>query len=212
MSTFSGVIAAFTVEQTERLTGVSTRQLLHWDRTKFFVPSLAFEDRRSQYSRLYSFRDLVSLKVLNALRNEFNVSLPHLRDVKEKLAHLGDGLWAKTVLYVLNRRVIFHNPDGDIREEVISGQAILQIPLQVVANGVEDAVKALRQRDTTQVGKIEKQKNIAHNVPVLAGTRIPVRSVKAFAKAGYSISQIRNEYPTLTDEDIRAAIDYNEAA
>jgi uncharacterized protein (DUF433 family) len=208
----SSVIAAFTEDQTERLTGVSKRQLRHWDNTDFFAPSLAFEDRRAQYSRLYSFRDLVSLKVLNALRNDANVSLPHLREVKAKLAHLGDDLWAKTILYVLNRKVIFHNPDGELREEVISGQAILEIPLQVVTSGVEDAVKIMRQRDIAQIGKIEKQKNIAHNKPVVAGTRIPVHSVKAFAKAGYSIAQIRNEYPTLTDEDIQAAIDYNEAA
>jgi uncharacterized protein (DUF433 family) len=208
----SSVVAAFTEDQTERLTGVSKRQLRHWDRTDFFVPSLAFEDRRAQYSRLYSFRDLVSLKVLNSLRNDANVPLQHLREVKAKLARLGDDIWAKTTLYVLNRKVIFHNPDGEVREEVLSGQAILGIPLQVITSGVEDAVKAMRQRDVTQIGKIEKQKNVAHNKPVVAGTRIPVHSVKAFAEAGYSIAQIRNEYPTLTDDDIRTAIDYNEAA
>jgi len=208
----SSVIAAFTEDQAERLTGVSKRQLRHWDNTDFFVPSLAFEDRRAQYSRLYSFRDLVSLKVLNSLRNDANVPLPHLREVKTKLAHLGDDMWAKTTLYVLNRKVIFHNPEVEVREEVLSGQAILGIPLQVITSGVEDAVKAMRQRDVTQIGKIEKQRNVAHNQPVVAGTRIPVHSVKAFAEAGYSIAQIRNEYPTLTDDDIRAAIDYNEAA
>ncbi len=208
----SSVIAAFTEDQTERLTGVSKRQLRHWDNTDFFVPSLAFEDRRAQYSRLYSFRDLVSLKVLNSLRNDANVPLPHLREVKAKLAHVGDDMWAKTTLYVLNRKVIFHNPDGEVREEVLSGQAILGIPLQIITSGVEDAVKVMRQRDVAQIGKIEQQKNIAHNRPVVAGTRIPVHSVKAFAKAGYTIAQIRNEYPTLTDDDIRAAIDYYEAA
>ncbi len=208
----SSVIAAFTEDQTERLTGVSKRQLRDWDNTDFFVPSLAFEDRRAKFSRLYSFRDLVSLKVLNALRNDANVTLTHLREVKAKLAHLGDDLWAKTTLYVLNRKVIFHNPEGEVREEVISGQAILEIPLQVVTSGIEDAVIAMRHRDVSKIGKIEKQKNIAHNKPVVAGTRIPVHSVKAFAEAGYSVAQIRNEYPTLTDDDIRAAIDYDEAA
>lgn len=212
MSAASGVIAAFTQDQAERLTGVSKPQLLYWDRTEFFIPSMAYGDRRAPYSRLYSFRDLVSLKVLNALRNEANVPLPHLREVKEKLAHLGDDLWAKTTLYVLNRKVIFHNPDDAAREEVVSGQAILEIPLRVVTTGVEDAVKALRQRDSASIGKIEKQRNIAHNAAVIAGTRIPVRSIKAFAAAGYSIQDISKEYPTLTADDIRAAIEYEEAA
>jgi uncharacterized protein (DUF433 family) len=207
-----GVVAAFTEEQVEKLTGVNKRQLQHWDRTDFFVPSMAFQDRRAPYSRLYSFRDLVSLKVLNALRNEANVPLTHLREVKETLTHLGDDLWAKTTLYVLNKHVIFQGPDGDGREEVVTGQAILSIPLLVVANGIEDAVKAMRQRDSRLIGKIEKQKNIARNIPVLAGTRIPVQSVKAFANAGYSVEEIRKEYPTLTEDDIKAAINYGEAA
>jgi hypothetical protein len=68
-NTTKNVIAAFTEEQVERLTGVTVRQLRTWDRTKFFAPSLAYEDRSRPYARLYSFRDLACLKVLNALVN-----------------------------------------------------------------------------------------------------------------------------------------------
>jgi uncharacterized protein (DUF433 family) len=212
MSDAGGLIAAFTEEQTERLTGVSKSQLRYWDGTGFFTPSLAYKDRRVAYSRLYSFRDLVSLRIVNAIRNEARVSLQQLREVKEKLTHLGDHLWAQTTLYVLNRNVIFHNPETGTREEVLSGQAILEIPLRVVSGKVEEAVRSMRARDTSLVGTIERQRNVAHNEPVLAGTRIPVRSIKAFAKAGYSAEQIRKEYPTLTEEDIRAALAYDKAA
>jgi hypothetical protein len=83
--------------------------------------------------RLYSFRDIVSLK---ALRNEANVPLEHLREVKEKLIHLGDYIWAKTTLYVFNKRVVFDNPGTKEKEEVVSGQGVLQIPLQVVAENM----------------------------------------------------------------------------
>lgn len=212
MSMDSSVVAAFTEEQTERLTGVSVRQLRYWDRTGFFAPSLAHGDRRASFSRLYSFRDLVCLRVIKVLRNEARVSLPHLREVKDKLAHLGDDLWARTTLYVLNRRVIFDSADGAGREEVVSGQAILGIPLRVVTGDMENAIKALRQRDASVIGKIERQKTIAHNQVVVAGTRIPVKSIKAFADAGYTIAQIKMEYPTLTEDDIRAAIGFDAAA
>jgi uncharacterized protein (DUF433 family) len=208
----SVVVSGFTEDHVERLTGVSQRQLRYWDRTGFFVPSLAYEDRRSPYSRLYSFRDVVSLKIVSALRNDANVPLPHLREVKEKLAHLGDDLWATTTLYVLNRRVIFDSPDMDRREEVVSGQVMLQIPLKVVSGNTEEAVKALRKREDAAIGKIERRKNVAHNQAAIAGTRIPVRSVKAFADAGYSVEQIQKEYPTLTAEDIQAAISFEAAA
>ncbi|MGN6548624.1 MAG: MerR family transcriptional regulator, partial [Pararhizobium sp.] len=95
------MISAFTEDHVERLTGLTQRQLRHWDRTGFFSPSFAYEDRRKPFSRLYSFRDLVCLKVLDALRNEAKVPLSHLRIVKDKLAHLGNDAWAKTTLYVL---------------------------------------------------------------------------------------------------------------
>jgi uncharacterized protein (DUF433 family)/DNA-binding transcriptional MerR regulator len=207
------VVSAFTEDHVVRLTGISLRQLRYWDRTGFFVPSLAYEDRRSPYSRLYSFRDLVCLKIVNALRNDANVPLPHLREVKDKLAHLGEDLWAKTTLYVLNRRVVFHNPESpDTKEDVVTGQGVLQIPLIVVSGDMAAAVKTLWRRDDAAIGKIERHRGVAHNQVVIAGTRIPVRSIKAFADAGYSVEQIKKEYPTLTQEDIRAAIAYEAAA
>jgi DNA-binding transcriptional MerR regulator len=147
------VISAFSEEHTERLTGVSKAQLRYWDRTGFFVPSLA-DDRRRPNSRVYSFRDLVCLKVLNALRNEVRVSLPHLRDVKEKLAHLGDDIWARTTLYVLNRRVIIENTETTARVEVVSGQSVLQIPLKMVQGDMEKAVRDLWTRDKAAIGTI----------------------------------------------------------
>jgi uncharacterized protein (DUF433 family)/DNA-binding transcriptional MerR regulator len=208
----SNVVSAFTEDHVVRLTGLSRRQLRYWDRTGFFAPSLAYEDCRSPFSRLYSFRDLVCLKIVYALRNEANVSLPHLREVKDKLAHLGEDVWAKTTLYVLNRKVIFHNPETDRKEEVVSGQGILQIPLAVISGDMASAVKALWRREDASIGQIERHRGVAHNQAVIAGTRIPVRSVKAFAEAGYSIDQIMQEYPTLTAEDIRAALAYEAAA
>jgi uncharacterized protein (DUF433 family) len=206
------VISAFSDEQVQRLTGVSRQQLRYWDRTGFFVPALAYADRRAPHSRLYSFRDIVSLKVINALRNDAKVTLPHLREVKEKLGHLGEDAWAKTTLYVLNKRVIFDSPGGRDKEEIVSGQVILQIPLKVVSGNTEEAIRAMRRRDSTMVGKIERKRNVVHNEPVVAGTRIPVRSIKAFAQAGYTVSDIQKEYPTLAEDDIRAAIAHKAAA
>ncbi|HEV7319430.1 MAG TPA: DUF433 domain-containing protein [Ensifer sp.] len=209
--TTKNVIAAFTEEQVERLTGVTVRQLRTWDRTKFFVPSLAYEDRSRPYARLYSFRDLACLKVLNALRNESSVSLQHLREVKKKLAHLGDDAWAKTTLYVLNKKVIFDNPETKSKEEIVSGQGILQIPLKVVTGELQSAVDAMRRRDESSVGKIERKRGTGA-AATISGTRIPVSAVKAFSDAGYSIDEILKEYPTLDRNDVIAAINYVDAA
>ena len=196
------VVAAFTEDHVSALTGITKRQLQYWDRDGFFTPSLAYEDRSFPYARLYSFRDVVCLKVLNELRNNSKCSLPHLKDVKERLLHLGPDMWAKTTLYVLNKRVVLKNPKTKGLEEVVSGQGVLQIPLQVVADDMKAKVEALRIRKPASVGQFEQRRNRMHNQLVIAGTRIPVRSVKAFHEAGYSIDRIKKEYPTLTDEDM----------
>lgn len=212
MITDNGVIRAFSEEHVERLTRISRRQLQYWDRTGFFTPSLADAERRRPYSRVYSFRDVMCLKVLNTLRNESRVPLPHLREVKERLAHLGEDMWAKTTLYVLKRKVNFVNPETEQIEEVLTGQVALQIPLEVVQDDMEKRVRALWERERHAVGKIQKKRGLVSSQAVVAGTRIPVRAIKAFHDAGYTVSQIREQYPLLTEADIVAALDYEKAA
>src|SRR5262245_27982087 len=107
----SDIIQAFSEEHVARLTGLSVHQLRHWDRTEFFVPSFAADDRREPLSRVYSFKDLVALRVLSVLRNQFGVSLQHLRQVSRQLSHLEDDKWTKTTLFVLKKKVVFVDPD-----------------------------------------------------------------------------------------------------
>lgn len=206
------LVETFSEEMASRLTGVSVRQLRYWDKDGFFSPSLADPDRSLAYSRLYSFRDIVALKVLNALRNDAKVPLQHLREVKVTLMSLGEKLWGETTLYVHNKRVVFVNPETDTLEEVVSGQGILQIPLAIASSNMRDAINRLKQRSPDQIGKLERRRKIAHNQLVIAGTRIPVENVKAFAAEGYSIERIKLEYPTLTEADIQAAVNYADAA
>jgi uncharacterized protein (DUF433 family) len=206
------VISAFTQEQVGRLTGISVAQLSYWDRTRFFEPSFAAENRRSAYSRIYSFHDVVCLQVLKTLRNDLGVSLPHLREVKARLSHLGHDAWTETTLYVVKKRVVFDDPESGKPREVVSGQYVLEIPLKIVSENMQSAVKKLWRRDPRNIGKISQNRRIAHNSRVVAGTRIPVKSIKEFSDAGYSIAEIIAEYPSLTEGDIAAALRCSRAA
>lgn len=198
------VVTAFTEEQVSRLTGISRNQLRHWDRTGFFRPSLGDENRRLAYSRTYTFRDVVSLRILHTLRNEVGIPLQHLREVKENLSHLGEDLWAKTTLYVLGRRVVIESPETGERVDAASGQAVLEIPIRTICSKTQKAVEEMWGRDPESVGRFEKRRGLAHNQRVVAGTRVPTKSIEAFLEAGYSTDAILEEYPSLTAEDIEA--------
>lgn len=206
------VISAFTQEHVERLTGLSKAQLSYWDRTGFFRPSFAADNRRAAFSRIYSFRDIVCLQVLKSLRNDIGVSLPHLREVKEKLAHLGDDVWSKTTLYVVKKRVVFADHSTGKPVEIVSGQFVLEIPLNVVRDNMEVAVNDLWERSPDEIGQITQTRRVSHNRPVVSGTRVTIQSIQEFAEAGYSAAQIIDEFPSLTMQDVQAALEHGKAA
>ncbi|MDY6860434.1 MAG: DUF433 domain-containing protein [Pseudomonadota bacterium] len=198
------VISAFTDEQAARLTGLSVQQLRHWDKTDFFKPSLAADNRRSAYSRVYNFQDLVELQVLKRLRKDLGCSLQHLREVKEKLEELGEARWATTTLFVLSKRVVFHDQSEDALYEPVSNQKVFKIPLEVVRSDMREAVSELWSREPETFGEFEKRKGLVYNKEVISGTRVPVKTIRDFIAAGYNNSQIMEEFPSLRRPDIDA--------
>jgi uncharacterized protein (DUF433 family) len=84
-------------------------------------------------------------------------------------------------------------------------QYIIDMPLSVVVSDTRRDIEALSDR-SRDAGKIERARFVSHNALVIAGTRIPVATIKQFSEDGYSVEQILKEYPTLTEEDVKAAI------
>ena len=203
------VIAAFTADQVERLTGLSGSRLREWDRTGFFAPAFAFENRRSPYSRIYSFKDVVGLRTLAILRDRHHVSMSHLRDVAKRLSAYSGAPFADLKLHVVNGEVHVLEPDTDRVVGVRSGQAAMAVVLRDVWNDVRVEAEKLKYRRPEQIGQIETQRFRLHGAPVVAGTRIPVSAIKSLSDDGFSVQQIIEEYPTLTPSDISAAIQYN---
>ncbi|MBI4786199.1 MAG: DUF433 domain-containing protein [Chloroflexi bacterium] len=54
-------------------------------------------------------------------------------------------------------------------------------------------------------GLVVRDPKVMFGTPVLAGTRIPVRTIWGYLDSGYSPAQIRLEFPFLTLEQIEAA-------
>jgi uncharacterized protein (DUF433 family) len=200
-------VLAFSVEQVCRLTGLSLRQVRYWDDTEFFSPEYAPGYRRA-YSRVYSFRDVVGLSTIGLLRK--HVPLQTLRLVGAYLRRYHDTPWASLALYVRGREIIFREPNSPdvFMSAIAQGQKVIPIELQVIARTVRERAQVLKARRQDQIGKVHRHRYVAHNKPVLAGTRVPTAAVWNLHEAGYSAQKIITEFPRLGPQDVRAAIQY----
>jgi len=205
-------VAAFNVEQVIALTGLSARQLAHWDRIGFFPPRYSERSPSGRVTRLYTFRDLVGLRVLALLRNTYHVPLPQLRKAHAYLIEHHEDPWSTITFYVLGHSVFFDDPRDDVRREgARPAQTVFNvIPMARIERDIRAAANRLRERGADEVGRIAQYRSVMSHAPVLAGTRIPTSAVWHFHKAGYDTAAILNQYPTLTPEDVTAAIAFEE--
>lgn len=201
------VVSAFSADQVHRLTGLSVHQLRDWDTSGFFAPSFAAEKRRTPYSRIYSFDDVVGLRTLKILRSEHRIPLPQLRKVAKKLMEYAGKPWSELTLYVLNGEVHYLNPQTLKVEGAVTGQYASLVPISNVVEEMREKANRLRRRADEQKGKIERHRFVVHNQPIVAGTRIPISAIRNFADAGYTHEQIRRQYPSLSTADIQAALE-----
>jgi len=202
----SNVVAAFSEEHVERITGLAKSRLRYWARTGFFTPSFVDEDNRLPFSRFYSFKDIVALRTLEMLRVQNNIPLQHLRRVADSLSHLRNDLWTETTLFPHGRKVAFVNPETGRPQEIVSGQYLLGIQVKKVIEDTTADIVKFNARQASQIGSLSRSRGVNRNALVIAGTRIPVAAIKRLHEDGYSHKDIIDEYPDLTEEDVAAAL------
>lgn len=204
-------LGLFTAPQVCNLCEISARQLAYWDKTKFFSPQYLDEDVRP-FKRIYTFRDVVGLRTIGILRNEYHVPLtPDLRRISADLKKTPDTDWSLLVFYRdATNHIFFTHPKT---REIISTSPFGQRPLldmKEVIHHIERNLKRMNRRQPTQIGKVEQNRFVAHNATVIAGTRIPTAAIYRLHKAGYPAERIIREFPRLTAPDIDAAIQLEE--
>ena len=59
---------------------------------------------------------------------------------------------------------------------------------------------------------IARDPQLCGGQPVIRGTRVPVRVILAHLAHGSTVDAIVNEFPTVTEEDVRAAIAFAAAS
>ena len=196
-------VLALSAEHIVKLTGLTMRQLAYWDKTGFFKPEYASDNRRSPNSRIYSFIDAVGLRTISTLMNAYKVSPRHLREVAQELSTYASRPWSELKLRVWKGRVQFEEPGTGATRDALVGQYVLLEIIDVIQH-VRDGVEALKSRDASSQGKFEKHRYISHNRLVIAGTRIPVQSILEYVEDGYSAAEIVKRFPLLTGADIEA--------
>jgi DNA-binding transcriptional MerR regulator len=200
----NNIISTFSAEYAAKITGFSPRQLSYWDKIGFFKPSVMVADNAQHQIRIYSFNDLVGLRVVCVLQKQHKMSIQKLRKAAEQLEKYSRTPWSSLRLMVCKGEISFIDPNTGLGKGAITNQGVFVEIIDEIKH-VNKLAKALNQRSESQIGTTERHRNVVHNMLVFAGTRVPIRAVERFLAAGYSTEQILEEYPSLSHADIEVA-------
>ncbi len=133
---------SFTAEQTCRLSNCTHHQLRYWDRVGLVKPSIQGSGGRPGVRRLYSFRDLIALRVVRSLLDN-GMSLQRVRRAWEYLRREGemeDHL--AEVKLVTDGQSIFRvsSDEGELMDALRQGQLAFFVAIDEIAREVEEDV------------------------------------------------------------------------
>ncbi len=133
---------SFTAEQACRLTNCTPHQLRYWDRVGLVNPSVQGTGGRPGVRRLYTFRDLVALRVIRGLLDN-GMSLQRVRRAWDYLrresnfdSHLSE------VKLVTDGATIFEvsSDEGELLDALRQGQLAFFVAIDEIAREVEEDV------------------------------------------------------------------------
>ena len=140
----------FSVLQSCRFTGCTSHQLRYWDQIGLVRPSVQSTGGRPGVRRLYSFRDLVALKVVKSLLDG-GMSLQRVRRAYEylrKKAGLDEHL--SSVKLITDGQSIFRvaKDDGEILDALRQGQMAFFVAIDEITRNLDQGVaEFLRDRE-----------------------------------------------------------------
>ncbi|HYP22619.1 MAG TPA: MerR family transcriptional regulator [Actinomycetota bacterium] len=109
--------------QTCKIVGITYRQLDYWTRTGLVAPSIQ-PATGSGTQRLYSFNDLLQLKMIKSLIDA-GASLQSVRKAIEYVRTHVDGDWSKVTIVASGNDVYACTSDAEILDLLRNGQGVL---------------------------------------------------------------------------------------
>jgi len=123
-----GAEAGFRGPQVCKLVGITYRQLDYWARTDLVRPSV-MDANGSGTQRLYSFRDLIELKVIKQMLDA-GISLQSARKAVESLRGFQKDL-ASARIVIQGASVVLAETDAQVMDLLRGGQGVLSVVLDV---------------------------------------------------------------------------------
>ncbi len=132
----------FTAQQASRLTACTAHQLRYWDRVGLIRPSIQSTGGRPGRRRLYSFRDLVALRVVRSLLDN-GMSVQRVRrawDYLRRTAHMDDHL--AEVKLVTDGQSIFRiaSDEAELLDALREGQLAFFVAINEITQEVAEDV------------------------------------------------------------------------
>lgn len=129
------------------LVGISYRQLDHWDRTGLVSPSIG-DARGSGSRRLYSFRDVLILKVIKRLLDT-GISLQNIRNAVGHLREIGIEELSEITLMSDGASIYECTSVEEVIDLTRGGQGVFAIALGPVWRDTESQLLQLPAEDTS---------------------------------------------------------------
>ena len=136
------MLDGFTAQQASKLTKCTAHQLRYWDKVDLVKPSLQSTDGRPGRRRLYSFRDLVALRVVKSLLDN-GMSVQRVRRAWDYLRRTADmDTHLAEVRLVTDGHTIFRvaQDEDELLDALRQGQLAFFVAINEIARAVEDDV------------------------------------------------------------------------
>lgn len=203
------MIEAFSQELVSRVTKLSRRQLEYWDQTSVVKPSIATHAERG-LPRLYSFGDLIKLKVAAEMRHR-KLRPSDIKKLVQQLEERGFDEPLLTLQFVGDPeagRAFWVDPRTRrpmSARDVDQTAEVFELNLRDLRSDLEGTIWQLTRRP---VGQVAKVRSVQGSQPVIAGTRVPTAKVFALRQAGWNDDRILYAFPHLHKADVEAALRY----
>jgi len=200
---------AFPTLETAALSGATVRQLSYWRAKRGSQGPLLVPEYREGRTYLYSYRDVVALRMFVYLRER--VSLQKIRRAVDQLDSLSDPKHLSSYeLVAVGDTIIWIEPNSDPAEWERYVDLVRR-PGQTVIAAVMEEILASFKTESRKVlpfprplPRISSDPDILGGFPVVDGTRVPYDLVAGLIRDNVPAAEIRSFYPSV---DASGALD-----